>query len=254
MDEKFKDKDLFSHSNSEEIIHFLEHLQNNFMLNVVKAFARSAYQCVFVIDYSTKSFLHVSNNIVHICGENATKILNLGCNFYNDYVVMDDLKMLQDVRNSVVENFKNIPLGDRLQYIISFDFYVKNKNQKRLIHHKMTPVCLTDDGDISKVLCLISLASGQQSGNVFAKKYGSDIYYDYNLLSHKWLQKNEIVLSRMEYLTLALSAQGFAMHDISRLICKSVDSVKSYKRALFDRMNVSNVTEALAFAQNHFLM
>ncbi len=44
------------------------------------------------------------------------------------------------------------------------------------------------------------------------------------------------------------------MNDIADIICLSVDSVKAYKRSIFQKMEVKNIAEAVTYAQNHQLI
>ncbi|MBQ3632216.1 MAG: response regulator transcription factor, partial [Prevotella sp.] len=50
------------------------------------------------------------------------------------------------------------------------------------------------------------------------------------------------------------SAQGYTMKEISDHICRSFDTVKFYRRQLFEKLDVANITEAIAFATNYGLL
>ncbi len=49
---------------------------------------------------------------------------------------------------------------------------------------------------------------------------------------------------------LHLHAQGLTINQIAEKIFVSPDTVKYYRRRIFDRLNVSNIAEALAYAVN----
>lgn len=86
------------------------------------------------------------------------------------------------------------------------------------------------------------------------KKSGSKSYYEYSLDKHKWIKKEGITLSEMERDVLILSAQGYTMNDIADKLCKSVDTIKACKRALFSKLGVKNIAEALSYATNYRLL
>ncbi|WP_253270978.1 LuxR C-terminal-related transcriptional regulator [Paraprevotella xylaniphila] len=44
------------------------------------------------------------------------------------------------------------------------------------------------------------------------------------------------------------------MEDIANKLCKSLDTIKSAKRRLFLKMNVSNIQEAVASAEYYDLL
>lgn len=246
--------DFFTLLNSIENVDEFDYSKVELIVEVAKAFERSMYQSVYIIDYYKKEFLYVSNNITRLCGEDAKKIKDFGYKFYFDYVPSEELRMLLDINNSGFMLFETFPFGERGEYIISYDFHIKKGNRKRLINHKLTPIVLTKDGKIWLAICIISLASNNKPGNVFIKKPGASTFYEYDLTTKKWNRKDEIVLSDMEREILSLSSQGYTMNEIAGIIFKSIDTVKTYKRNLFSKMEVKNIVEALTYAQNHQLL
>lgn len=92
--------------------------KSGFAIEAAKAFERSTYQCVYIIDYHKQDFLYVSNNIARLCGEDAQKIKDFGYRFYIDYVPSEDLKMLLEINNSGFKLFETFPIGERTEYTI----------------------------------------------------------------------------------------------------------------------------------------
>lgn len=246
--------DFFTLSNSVENINESDYSEIGLTIKAAKAFERSTYQCVYIIDYHKKDFLYVSNNITRLCGEDAKKIKDIGYKFYIDYVPEEDLEMLLEINNRGFDLFETFPIHERTEYTISYDFHIKKGNRRRLVNHKLTPIALTKAGKIWLAICTISLATGNKSGNVFIKKNGSDSFYEYSLYTRKWELKAEVTLSDKEREVLSLSTQGYTMNDIADNLCKSIDTIKACKRNLFQKLNVKNITEALTYAQNHQLI
>lgn len=254
METNIKTGDFFSLHNSVGNINESDYAKVGLIIEAAKAFERSTYQCVYIIDYFKQGFLYVSNNIARLCGGDAEKIKDFGYRFYIDYVPEHDLKMLLEINDSGFKLFNTIPVEDRKNYIISYDFHIKRGKKKRLVNHKLTPLILTKDGRIWLAICTISLSAGNEPGNVIMKKPGAGIYYQYSLYDHRWEEYKEIVLTDNEREVLTLSTQGYTMNDIADNICKSVDTVKACKRSIFQKMDVKNIAEALTYAQNHQLI
>lgn len=246
--------DFFSLQNSVESVNESDYAKVELIIEAAKAFERSTYQCVYIIDYFKKGFLYVSNNIARLCGGEAEKIKDFGYRFYIDYVPLEDLKMLLEINNNGFKLFNTLPVVGRRDYTISYDFHILKGKRKRLINHKLTPLILTKDGRIWLAMCTISLAAGNEPGNVIMKKPGSGKFYQYSFYDHKWEEHREIVLTDNEREVLSLSTQGYTMNDIADNICKSVDTVKACKRSIFQKMGVKNIAEALTYAQNHQLI
>lgn len=254
MDSNIKTGDFFSLQNSVESVNESDYEKTGLIIEAARAFERSTYQCVYIIDYFKKGFLYVSNNIARLCGGEAEKIKDFGYMFYINYVPHDDLRMLLEINDSGFRLFNTLPVGERKGYTISYDFHIMRGKRKRLINHKLTPLILTNDGRIWLAMCTISLAAGNAPGNVVMKKPGAGKFYQYSFYNHKWEERKEIVLTDNEREVLSLSTQGYTMNDIADNICKSVDTVKACKRSIFQKMGVKNIAEALTYAQNHQLI
>lgn len=246
--------DFFTLQNTIESISDSDYSKTGLIIEAAKAFERTTYQCVYIIDYFKHGFLYVSNNIARLCGGEAEKIKDFGYKFYIDYVPKEDLKMLVEINTKGFKLFNTLSIGERKKYTISYDFHIMRDKRKRLVNHKLTPLVLTKDGRIWLAICTISLAATNEPGNVIMKKVGASTFYQYSLYDHKWEERKEIVLTDNEREVLSLSTQGYTMNDIADNICKSVDTVKACKRSIFQKMDVKNIAEALTYAQNHQLI
>ena len=83
---------------------------------------------------------------------------------------------------------------------------------------------------------------------------GQSYYWEYSLDGHRWKQCDLIILKPEEKQVLALAARGNSIHDISEQMYRSVDTIKLYRRNLFEKLNVTSITEAVAFASNYGLL
>jgi DNA-binding CsgD family transcriptional regulator len=63
-----------------------------------------------------------------------------------------------------------------------------------------------------------------------------------------------VKLSIGEKEVLLLSAQGKTVEDIAKIVSRSNDSIKSRRRAIFKKLEVKSISEALAFARNYKLI
>ncbi|MDE6536562.1 MAG: LuxR C-terminal-related transcriptional regulator [Muribaculaceae bacterium] len=249
-----KTEDIFSLLNSVENINEIDYNNIGMIIETVRAFERSTYQYVYIIDFFKEGFLYVSDNIIRLCGAEAVRIKDFGYKFYMDYVPEEDRNMLIEIKNMGFKLFNTLPIGERKDYTLSCNFHIIKGNRKRLVNHKWTPLILTKEGKIWLAICTISLAAVNEPGNVIMKRPGSGIFYQYSLHDHKWEKFNEIELTDNERDVLVLSTQGYTMTEIVNTICKAIDTVKTYKRHIFQKLNVKNIAEAVAYAQNHRLI
>ena len=99
MESNIKTGDFFSLQNSVESINESDYEKTGLIIEAARAFERSTYQCVYIIDYFKRGFLYVSGNIAKLCGGEAEKIKDFGYRFYIDYVPQEDLKMIQTLQH-----------------------------------------------------------------------------------------------------------------------------------------------------------
>lgn len=246
--------DFFIPSNAVYNITDDDYVKTYLLINAAKAFARSTHQCVYIIDYFKQNFLYVSEDLAYWCGQPSNKIKEFGYNLYLNFVPTEEQKMLVEINEKGFDLFNSIPLAERLDYTITYDFHLVNNKKKRLVNHHLTPLVLTKDGRIWLALCTISMSSKNVPGNIIMEKPGSKFCYQYSLEKHKWQKIECVTLNETERDVLVLSAQGYTMNEIAGQLCKSIDTIKACKRALFARLGVKNIAEALSYTTNYHLL
>ena len=123
-----------------------------------------------------------------------------------------------------------------------------------MINHKLTPIFITTEGKIWKALCVVSLSSHDSSGNVLLSKTGEDSFWELDLAAGVWNKLNKSKLTERELQIVRLYAQGLTISQIADRMCIAVDTVKFHRKKLFDKLNVKNIGEALAYVKNNKLL
>jgi DNA-binding CsgD family transcriptional regulator len=219
-------------------------------LDVVKSFAKITYQSVYVIDYEKMKFEFVSNNPLFLCGYSPEEVLEMGYEFYFHHVPKEDLELLGFINNAGFDFYDKLPNTDeRKLYSISYDFHLKGKYDKPiLINHKLTPLFLNEKGSLWKSLCVVSLSHNQQAGNAVINKQGSDIFWKLDIPKNVWIKEEKSHLKERELEILRLYAQGLTINQIAEKMFVSPDTIKYYRRKIFETFGVKNFTEALSYA------
>lgn len=247
--------DFFSFQNSVTDISDNDYLQTLYYLESIKAFARLSNKSIYIIDYQTKGFEYVSDNPLLLCGHTSEEVQKMGYEFYLKYVIKNDLNLLLTINNVGFEFYENIPLKERIDHSISYDFHLVNQEGKTiLINQKLTPLFLTEEGKIWKALCIVSLSSSTQSGNIRVNKKGSQKFFEYNLEKRFWEPSIAIQLTDREKEILQLSIRGFKVDEIAEEVFISSNTVKFHRKKLFEKLEVSNIVEAISFATQNALI
>jgi DNA-binding CsgD family transcriptional regulator len=201
---------------------------------------------IYVVDYAAKKVCFVSDNIAKMCGLNPQDIERDNGDIYLKYVPDDDYKMLLEINNAAFSFLRSKSDEEILRYSVSYSFHLN----KLLMHQTFKPLKV-ENVFIRLGLFILTLSSKNDIGHIVMKKKNDVDYYEYSLSGHVWVQKHGIQLSETEKMILCLSAQGQTTEDIAAVICRSVDSVKYYKKELFKKMKVKNIAEALICAINN---
>lgn len=248
-------QDFFIRANDTGSVPDLQYSIVDSIIKTAEAMSRSLYQSVYIIDYSKQNFLFVSGNPLFLCGNTAEQVKEMGYSFYLRYVPEKEQEMLLEINKAGFNFFETMKPEEKTKGYISYDFHIMTSpNRKILINHKLTPILLTKEGKVLLALCTVSLSSNKEAGNVEIHIQDSNIYWDYSFESHRWHKLVIQELKEEEKEVLFLSSQGYTMNDIAQIMYKSVDSVKFYKRNLFEKLGTKNITETLSFAVTHKLI
>ncbi|MDD7318710.1 MAG: helix-turn-helix transcriptional regulator [Prevotella sp.] len=219
-------------------------------IDSAKAYARITYQSLYIIDYYKMNFLYVSDNPLFLCGESAEKVQQEGYNFYYRHVPEEDLVFLEQVNRAGFDFINGVAISERSQYNISYNFRISNQGTRDeiLINHQLTPLKLDKVGNIWLALCLVSLASTQETGVAYITSVNSNKMWQFSMNGRCWKQIDGIVLNEHEKAVISLANRGLPVGEIAKEICRSEDSVKGYRKKLFQKLGVGNISEAIAVA------
>ena len=209
--------DFFMYENRVEGITDADYQRAQPYVEAAQAFAQTTYQSIYIIDYYRKNFLYVSDN----------------------------------------------PLF--LQCMMSYDFHITHGERLRvgdqrsgirllLVNHKITPLAMTTEGRVWLALCTVSLSPHKEAGHIEFFQFHTGEKREYSLEAHRWKSRETITLKPEEKQILTLSAQGYTMKEIAEKMLRSFDTVKFYRRQIFEKLDVQNITEALALATNYGLV
>ncbi|CAL2103736.1 Helix-turn-helix transcriptional regulator [Tenacibaculum sp. 190130A14a] len=252
---KKKVDDFFSLKNSIQRLTEKD-FENDFdYLASIEAFARTTYKSIIVVDYDKKGFEYVSENPLFLCGDSPEDVKKMGYAYYFKNVAEEDIDLLFKINTVGFDFYEQIPLEDRLQYTISYDFHIVNQESRRvLVNQKLTPMFLTEEGKIWKAICIKSLSSKETSGNIQIFKENENKMFCYNLEGDYWETKEKIQLTSREREILIYSSRGFTINEIAEAIFVSPDTVKFHRKKIFEKLETANITEAISFATNNKLI
>lgn len=246
--------DFFIPDNEVRLPDELDYSRVSEYVNAAEAFARSTYQSVYIIDYFKQNFLYVSPNHIFLGGLSPDEVLELGYRFYLKSVPEAEQAMLLQINEAGFAFLNRIPVEERKDWYIQYDFHVMHDGHPMLIHHKLTPLALTSDGRVWLALCVVSASTHTTAGHIEMHRNGSPEYYEYNTVTRRWDKRHVPLLTDAEKSVLTLSIQGYTMVEIADKMCVAHDTIKKYRKQIFEKLDVRNITEAIAAATHSKLL
>ena len=225
------------------------------MIEAVKTFARVTDQGVIVSDMFRKNFLYVSDSPLVLLNHPEAEVLEKGYRFMVENTPHEDQKMMAELIAALFKSNREMGFKDDDAYTISCNFRFMIYHRPVLVNHKVTPLKRDADGRVWLALCLVSHSAHSRPGHITATIGNSTSRMYYSFEEHSWTRQDEQVeLTQDERSMLYLTAQGYTMREIADRMFQSVDTVKMYRKHVFSKLGVSNISEALVHATNYNLL
>ncbi len=213
-------------------------------VEVLDGVARISNQSLSLVDFFKGKILYLSNNPLFLCGLTPREVIELGSEFNRRYVSAADNEYLFRITRCWFQFIEEKPLEERKLYSLRIDYHLDQKP----ICVSMTPVFLSKEGKPWLLICNATTSIHSETGYATIFKYNSLTEWSFSETSQKWIENERLLLRDIEEEVLRLAIQGKKENEICQLIFRSKDGLKSIKRKIFQKMEVSNITEAVSYA------
>lgn len=151
----------------------------------------------------------------------------MGFDFYNRCILVQEREMLTQIAKAGFSFFSSLPIEERKNYTLSFDIHLIHQlKHTTLIHHEMTPLRLTARGKLWKSICIVSLSTASQSGNIKIFKVNSPLLWVYTLERETWEEQKRPKLSQRELEILQYAIRGYTIQETAILLHLTADTIK----------------------------
>lgn len=220
------------------------------LIEIMEGMSRLTHQSIALVDFFKGDIVYISNNPLFLCGLTPQEMKKMGFAFNHKFVSPDENELIMKITVAWFNFIESQPVAERKKYTLQLHYHL----QKKLLCVRMTPAFLSHEGRPWLVLCNATVATHSEVGNASILNQNSQSEWLYDSASNKWNEKQVISLNEIERQVLQFSIQGKKEHEICQLIFRSKDGLKSIKRRMFQKMEVTNITEAVSFAISHGLI
>ncbi|MBR1785217.1 MAG: helix-turn-helix transcriptional regulator [Bacteroidales bacterium] len=211
-----------------------------------KAFANLSYQGVYLIDLPDDRIIYHSNSPVLWPGFSDEDWERPASYIFQHAVPDEEIILFDRMADTLRSSYSMVKKEIHNQFVVTFNFHINNGNRLTAVNLKLTMI---DSNEESRLLLgLISPPVESDNASIIAGDRGAGHYYRYNPRTGVWEAQNVAPLSENELTMLRLSMQGYSMESISKLMRRSLDTVRFYRKQVFNKLNVKNISEAISYA------
>lgn len=227
---------------SDRIEHYIE---------MAKTFAALSYQGVYIMDLSSAQFVFSSDYPLLRCGLSEQEVQDKGLGYFTNLIPGTEKDILKDVQSLVTSGNAEIPLEDRRRLSLFLNFHINYDTHLIMVCHKLRFLDFNNDGNPRYMIGLVSPSVHSDGPVILAAIEDTDYVFSYFSENRRWEPLNVVHLSGDEQSMLRLTTQGFSLDQIGRMMFKSVETIKFYRRQVFSKLGVKNISEAIAYATQY---
>ena len=221
---------------------------------MAQAFAKMSYNGVYLFEKATELFIYTSDDPLLRCGLTEDDLSKRGINAFLGQLPADDYSLIRNAYNDVVTEYDAMPIDQQSRFVAYLNFHTRYQNRLVMVTHKVSIIATDSQGHPLLILGLVTPSPYNSTGFITARITGTDIIYHYHPNSRSWEAGTIPHLTDNELTMLRLTIQGHEIKDIARLMFKSTESVKYYRRQVYDKLGVHNISEALSHAADYCLL
>ena len=185
----------------------------------------------------------MSPHPLFLCGYTVEEVLEMGFDFYEKAIAPKNQEMMLEVCRTGWQFFAEAALGEKngSDIIMSYDIYLRHKDgTKTLINHKLSPLCLTKDGEMWLVICMAGYSSRKKAGNVVYSRNDKTEYYTYDFNKKRILPLRPPKLTRREEEISLLIMRGYCTEEIAEKLEISSNTVKNHRANIEKKLRATN--------------
>ena len=220
---------------------------------MAKRISMMLYGGVIVVDYRDYRLLYVSDYLKKICQVNDEEIKNGGLDVLYDSVC-DDWNIVKSRKNEIMMGVSSIKETGSEDLVATINLHAHINGINMMVYNKVM-VLEYDENNLPMIglgVLVPSLISFRDRLMVNVLK-GSRVY-EYFVVENRWEEMVLPIISEDERMMLGLAMSGNSVEEMAKIMCKSVDTIKFYRKHVFAKLGARNISEAISKATTYCLL
>lgn len=227
--------------------------QEPLLIQYCRMFSAVITGSFYVLDISKKRFIYIKPDDLLLCGYSVKEAMKLNFDLFPLIIHPEDLSLWNNFLEIIPQHLQ--ALHEKRNEIdhISCTVRLIRKNSytkdplSQVLYQRMIPVWKNEK--ISYLICSVESVAYKKNG--FYLHYKNSLTYEkYETAVGSWSTHTMSLLNERERILLNLSRQGLNSNEISETLCRSKHTIQNQIKALFVKLNVHSIQEAIERA-NH---
>ena len=223
------------------------------IISSIDAFARLTDLSCFIIDFDEHCLLYRSENLIYLNEITYKDKMRECSNPYWEVISEETLDLLISISHNYWTINHEVPREEYQNHVCTIDYPIIVSGKEIYINQRFTPLVLRDDG-IAKIGLFVVENSSQKDFTSFiitpsGKRWKFDI-------ENKKFVGFEIgrSLSLVDKAILHRAKKGMTSEEIAAELYISVNTVKTHRLRIFQKLGVHSLQEALSVVGNYKLV
>lgn len=217
-------------------------------IEFAQSFNALSFQGVYLVALPSGKCLYHSSHPLLLCDMPEQDLIDHGISALKKIILEEDLGMTADMANSIKKTYSYIPLEYKRELMTSINLNVKYRNQYIAVNHRLSSLRFDNTGTPSLLLGLVSPMAYKKCSSIIASIPSTDLHFQFNRQNKTWEPLNLPHFSENEKTMLRMSMSGLSLNDICRIMHKSIDTVRYYRKQVFQKCNAHTTSEAITYA------
>lgn len=250
-----KNDNLLFCSNITELMPLDEYDNVDLQFESLDAMARITNASMFVVDFSKNKMVYRTDNLLFVDEATTRDIQRESTNPYWALIHEEDLGLMLEVRDAYLKLFNELSIEQQQKHTFVIDTRIILHHRAYVITQKFTPLKLSPDGKLwLGLFCITTSSNKSVESNHIAVFFGDGFRYVYNQTNKNFQSfEHNMQLTLMEKAILLLASKGLTLEQIAKELYKSVNTIKTHRTRLFNKLHVNSMREALIFVSNYDL-
>ncbi len=152
------------------------------------------------------------------------------------------------------EFVKDIPAGEQTNYVFTYDLQVNTNHKEKTVCYKSRVLQVAPDGRVWLELGMQTEMPYKTPSIMTAYNTKTMTLWIFDEDDGLWRRMPTPLLSDKEKEILNLAAQGFMTKEIADILNRTESTIETHRRALFKKLKVTNMMEAVGYAMTYHLL